>query len=153
MDNIYQKEDCFASWVTKVHLTFKNRLYQDIKQYNLTLLQRQILLVLFENHTMSQRQICEETISEASNMTATLKRMELNGYIYKVKHPEDKRASLIKPTQKALDIKEALIEIGNEENDSLFDGIDKNEKEIAIKVLKEIYKKSLQEEYENQLKV
>lgn len=151
MNKNTQNDDCFAHWIAKAHFTFKNRLSQDLKQYNLTVLQRQILLLLFENDSMTQRQICEETISEASNMTATLKRMEQNDYICKVKHPEDKRAVLIRPTKKAFELQEQLEEFGNND-EFLFDGIDEKDQETVVKVLKEIYKNSLQEQLENKLK-
>ncbi len=147
-----ETQECIAHWITKVHLKLKNSMAQKVKEYNLTVEQRTILLLLFENESMTQSQICKETSSEASNITVTLKRMEQNDYIKKAKHPKDKRTTLIYPTKKALDVEEELKQIGIDSLNYLLGDIDEGEHEIALKVLKEIYKKVLLEEVDPLLK-
>ncbi|RXJ77092.1 hypothetical protein CRV03_07455 [Arcobacter sp. F155] len=151
MKNNIEDKDCIANWISKVHLKSKNNFTQKIKKYNLTVEQRVILLLLFENKSMTQSEICKETVSESSNVTVTLKRMEQNGYIIKSKHPKDKRTTLIHPTQKAYDIEFELKQIGVESLDYILEDVSKEDHDIAIKVLKEIYKKILKQEFEELL--
>ena len=151
MEKINETKDCIAHWITKVHLKLKNSMSQKVKQFNLTVEQRTILLLLFENDPMTQSEICKETSSEASNITMTLKRMKENGYIEKSKHPTDKRTTLISPTKKAYEIEDELTQIGEDGLNYLLNDISEEEHEIALKVMKEIYKKVLKEEFDNLL--
>jgi len=151
MENNLEMKECIAHWITKVHLKLKNSMTQKVKQYNLTVEQRTILLLLFEKESMTQSEICKETSSEASNITMTIKRMAENGFIKKTKHPTDKRTTLIFPTTKAYAIEEKLKKMGEDSLDYLLSEISQEEHDIALKVMKELYKKTLQEEFENLL--
>lgn len=149
MEKINETKECIAHWITKSHLKLKNSMTQKIKQYNLTVEQRTILLLLFENESMTQSEICKETSSEASNITMTLKRMKDNEYIKKSKHPTDKRTTLISPTKKAYDLEEELKKVGEDSLNYLLSDISQEEHDIALKVMKEIYQKILKEEFDN----
>lgn len=146
-----ENKDCISLWISKAHLKLKNSLAQKLRKYNLTVEQRLILMYLYENESMTQREICKETLSEASNVTVTLKRMEQNGFIVKSKHPNDKRTTLISVTQKARDIEEEMQELGDDNLDTLLKDVDDKEKEIAVKVMKQIYQKALKEEFDSLL--
>lgn len=146
MKNSIEDKECIANWISKLHLKSKGDLSQELRKYNLTVEQRQILLLLIENKSMTQSQICKETLSEPSNVTVTLKRMEQNDYISKSKHPKDKRTTLVYPTQKALDIEIDLKQIGVDSLDYLLEDVSQEEHDIAIKVMKQMYKKLLLKE-------
>ena len=124
---------------------------QKLKKFNLTVEQRQILLLLYSHESMTQSEICKETLSESSNVTVTLKRMEQNGYILKAKHPKDKRTTLIYPTQQAMDIEYDLKKVGVDSLDYLLEDVTQEEHDIAVEVIKKMYKKALQEELESMM--
>lgn len=140
MDKKIEEKDCLAKWITKTHLKLRANLNQKIKKYNLTVEQRQILLLLFKNSSMTQREICKETLAEPSNINVTLKRMEQNNYILKQKHPKDKRTTIICPSKKALELKNEIINIGKNNLEIFLSDIEE-EKEITIEVLKKVFKK------------
>ncbi len=150
LENLETK-DCIAHWVSKVHIKLKQSMANKVKEYNLTVEQRTILLLLFDNESMTQAQICKETDSEASNITVTLKRMEQNGFISKAKHPTDKRTTIITATKKAQNLKEDLQQMGLNSLEYLLKDISEDEHDIALNVMKTIYKKALQEELEAKL--
>ena len=141
--------DCLAHWITKTQVKLRNSLTQKIKQYNITVEQRQILLLLYQHSSMTQSEICKETLSEASNITVTLRRMEQNDLIVKSKHPKDKRTTLISLTDKALKLEQEMKDVGKNNLQYLLEDVSPKEHEIALKVLKKIYKKALQEEFDS----
>jgi len=149
MKNSIENKDCIANWIGKAHLKLRGSMSQKLKKYNLTVEQRQILLLLYGYESMTQSEICKETLSESSNVTVTLKRMEQNGYIKKAKHPKDKRTTLIYPTQQALDIEYDLKKVGVDSLDYLLEDVSQEEHDIAVEVIKKMYKKALQEEMES----
>lgn len=151
MKNSIESKDCIANWISKAHLKLRGSLSQKLKKYSLTVEQRQILLLLYENKSMTQSEICKETSSEPSNITVTLKRMEQNDYVLKSKHPSDKRTTLIHPTKKAFEIELELKQIGVDSLDYLLEEVSEKEHDIALKVIKQMYKKALEEEFDSLL--
>lgn len=151
-----QKENekvCIAFLLAKVNLKLRNSLNQKLRKYDLTIEQRQILLKLFTYGAMSQRELCEKTLTEPSNITMTLKRMEQRGYIQKVKHPKDKRAHLIEATPKAFKLKAKLEQLGDSNTTKLLDGIDQTKIDTAVEVLQSMYKSALEEEIKSNIKL
>ncbi|WP_164072454.1 MarR family winged helix-turn-helix transcriptional regulator [Poseidonibacter lekithochrous] len=151
MKNSIENKDCIANWISKAHSKLRTSMSQKLKQYNLTVEQRQILLLLYGFKSMTQSEICKETLSESSNITVTLKRMEQNDYILKAKHPKDKRTTLIYPTQKAMDIEKDLKEVGVNSLDYFLEDVTEEEHDIAVSVIKKMYKKALEEELESMM--
>jgi len=143
---------CFGFWITRVYNKLRNSLSHKLKKYDLTIEQRQILLVLYQFGAMSQRELCEKTFSEPSNITVTLNRMKQRDLISKLKHPNDNRALLITPTKKALKLKKELQNIGSDNTLSLLEGIEPQKQQIAIEVLQQMYQKSLENEITATLK-
>ncbi|MDC0933805.1 MarR family winged helix-turn-helix transcriptional regulator, partial [Arcobacteraceae bacterium] len=119
--------------------------------YDITAEQRQIILILNAYGSMSQRRLCELSMSEPSNLTITLKRMGKNDYIKKIKDPKDKRASLIEATQKACSLNDVLKEAGNIYKDTALKGIDQKKVDIAREVLEQMHENILKEEHQNLL--
>lgn len=154
MDSMNNNENiCIAFLIAKLSLKLRNRLNKKLNTYGMTIEQRLIILKLIKHGAMSQRELCEKTLTEASNLTITLKRMEQKGYIRKVKHPVDKRALLIEATPKACSLEKELKEIGRVNTKSLLLGIDEQKINIVKEVLQEMYSKALQEEYDEALKM
>ncbi|WP_108063303.1 MarR family winged helix-turn-helix transcriptional regulator [Poseidonibacter lekithochrous] len=151
MKNSIENKDCIANWISKAHSKLRTSMSQKLKQYNLTVEQRQILLLLYGFKSMTQSEICKETLSESSNITVTLKRMEQNDYILKAKHPKDKRTTLIYPTQKAMNIEKDLKEVGVNSLDYFLEDVTEEEHDIAVSVIKKMYKKALEEELESMM--
>ncbi|RBQ29643.1 hypothetical protein CRU91_03325 [Aliarcobacter vitoriensis] len=147
MKNNLEIQDCIIDSVSNVYLRFKKNMTQKLKKYNLTFEQSQILKLLFDNQAMSQSEICKKTSSDASNITMILKRMNENGYIEKSQHPKDKRTTIISASQKAFDLKDELDRISDHNLCCSLDNISKEEYQIALKVIREMNRQLLQEEF------
>ncbi|WP_404319666.1 MarR family winged helix-turn-helix transcriptional regulator [Malaciobacter canalis] len=145
-EQITDEKTCLAFLISKVQLKLRHRLNQKLRKYDITLEQRQIILKLFTYGAMSQRELCEKTLTESSNINMTLKRMEQRGYIRKIKHPKDKRASLIEATPKALELREELVQLGQDNLGQLLEGIDQKKIDNTFEVLQQMYKNALEEE-------
>lgn len=152
-EQITDEKTCLAFLISKVQLKLRHRLNQKLRKYDITLEQRQIILKLFTYGAMSQRELCEKTLTEPSNINMTLKRMEQRGYIRKIKHPKDKRASLIEATPKALELREELVQAGQDNLGQLLEGIDQEKIDNTFEVLQQMYKNALEEELNNSLKL
>ncbi len=152
-EQITDEKACLAFLISKVQLKLRHRLNQKLRKYDITLEQRQIILKLFTYGAMSQRELCEKTLTEPSNINMTLKRMEQRGYIRKIKHPKDKRASLIEATPKALELREELVQVGQDNLGQLLEGIDQEKIDNTFEVLQQMYKNALEEELNNSLKL
>lgn len=152
-EQIPEEKACLAFLISKVQLKLRHRLNQKLRKYDITLEQRQIILKLFAYGAMSQRELCEKTLMEPSNINMTLKRMEQRGYIRKIKHPTDKRASLIEVTSKALELKDDLAQLGKDNVKQLLEGVEQEKIDNAFEVLQIMYKNALEEELNNSLKL
>ncbi|WP_044417771.1 MarR family winged helix-turn-helix transcriptional regulator [Halarcobacter anaerophilus] len=144
---------CLGFLIARVHSKLRQRLNQKLRKYEITIEQRQIILKLFTYGAMSQRELCEKTLTEPSNLTMTLKRMEQKGYIRKIKHPKDKRALLIEATPKAFELKKELAQVGQNNIEQLLEGVEQEKIDTTFEVLQEIYKKALEEDINNSLKI
>lgn len=152
MNEKKENKQCIAFLIGKVGQKLRNKLNHSLKKYDLTAEQRQIILVLLTYGSMSQRKLCEITMSEPSNLNITIKRMEKNDYIKKVRDPKDKRASLIEVTQKACNLKDILKESGTMYKAPALKGINQEKINIAIEVLQQMHENILEEEHKELIK-
>ncbi len=58
----------FRFLIARVHSKLRQRLNQKLRKYEITIEQRQIILKLFTYGAMSQRELCEKTLTEPSNL-------------------------------------------------------------------------------------
>jgi len=125
-------------WVSKLKNKMKRNMSEHLKVYDLTPEQRSILIILFDDGAMSQREIAELKSMEPSNLTVTLRRLNDKGYLTKNNHPTDTRAYLIELTQKAKEICPQLKNLGVQSNGELLKDISSNELKITLATIKKM---------------
>jgi len=104
-------DNSIGYWIAKLKNKMKRQMSDNLKVYDLTPEQRSILIILFDEGAMSQREIGELKSMEPSNLTVTLRRLVDKDYITKSKHPTDTRAYLVELTEKAKKICPQLKEL------------------------------------------
>jgi len=76
------------------------------------------LLALYEEESLTQRELCERVQIEQSTMAYTLQRMERDGLIRRVTDPTDGRRARITLTPRARALRENLTLAAREVNDA-----------------------------------
>ncbi|PYB70214.1 MarR family winged helix-turn-helix transcriptional regulator [Rhizobium wuzhouense] len=89
-----------------------------------------VLLELWEEEGLTQRQLLDRVEVEQATIANTLARMERDGLIERRVHPRDKRAQQIFLTEKARAMREEALALACEAEDAVFSGFRRFEKEL-----------------------
>lgn len=95
-----------------------------------------ILLELWSEEGLTQKQLLERVDVEQATMANTLARMERDGLIERKPHPKDKRAQLVYLTDKARSMKDEALTAAAEADQSLFQGFRRFEKELMLEYIR-----------------
>lgn len=109
-----------------------------LSEYNLTPEQAVALTYLFKKDGINQLQLGEMIQKDRTTISGILNKLETSRYIRKEVDPSDKRSSLIYVTEKALKIKDAMLEQAVEVNKFLSKDLTDQEREWLIAVLRKI---------------
>ncbi|WP_338449467.1 MarR family transcriptional regulator [Niallia oryzisoli] len=109
-----------------------------LSEYSLTPEQAVALTYLFKKDGINQLQLGEMIQKDRTTISGIVNKLEASGYIRKGVNPSDKRSSLIYITEKALAIKEAMLEQAVEVNRFLTKDLTDQERECLITALKKI---------------
>jgi DNA-binding MarR family transcriptional regulator len=89
-----------------------------------------VLLELWDEEGLTQRQLLDRVDVEQATMANTLARMERDSLIERRVHPSDKRAQQIFLTDKARAMREDALAVAQEAEDAVFSGFRRFEKEL-----------------------
>lgn len=104
---LLEEQLCFSTYTLSKQFT---KLYRPVLEpYSLTYTQYVALLVLWEKSDLSVQSLGTRLGLDSGTLTPMLKRMELNGFITRNRHPEDERKVILATTQKADDLKDELL--------------------------------------------
>lgn len=109
-----------------------------LKEYGLNGIHHTYIINICHHPGVSQEELAQMIFVNKSNVTRQLAYLEKEGFIYRQPSREDKRKSLVYPTQKAQDILPLIQNMLREWNEKLLVDIPENEQEIVLKALKKI---------------
>jgi DNA-binding MarR family transcriptional regulator len=95
-----------------------------------------ILVELWEEDGLTQKQLLERVDVEQATMANTLSRMQRDGLIERKPHPTDRRAQLVFLTPKGLEIKDGAIAAVRATDDALLAGLKRFEKELLLEFIR-----------------
>jgi DNA-binding MarR family transcriptional regulator len=95
-----------------------------------------ILIELWNEDGLTQRQLLDRVDIEQATLANTLARMERDGLVMRKPHPNDRRAQIIELTAKARDLAPHAIEAAREADDLLFSGFRQFEKELMLEYMR-----------------
>ncbi|WP_113486580.1 MarR family transcriptional regulator [Rhizobium cremeum] len=95
-----------------------------------------ILLELWNEEGLTQRQLLDRVDVEQATMANTLARMERDGLIERRPHPQDRRAQLIFLTDKARGLRKEALDAASEADEALFVGFRRFEKELMLEYIR-----------------
>ena len=111
--------------------------------HGITPAQYGVLNCLWKHGCLSPKQIGEILHLEASSVSGILERMQKNDLIERNIDPDNRRAILVLPTQKALDLQAPVEAIVTEMNQLVLESFTEEEKELIIRALTIISERSL----------
>ncbi|WP_438753313.1 MarR family winged helix-turn-helix transcriptional regulator [Pararhizobium sp. O133] len=95
-----------------------------------------ILLELWTEEGLTQKQLLDRMDIEQATMANTLARMERDGLIVRRKHPTDKRAQQIFLTDRAKQMETEAKEAASAADQSLFSGFRRFERELLLEYMR-----------------
>ncbi len=110
-------------------------LNEELKSHGVAPGQFPVLLCLWEQDGLTQRELYERVKIEQATMSNTLKRMERDCLIYREPDPADRRAMRIHLTGMAKELEGKLTKGAKSVHKKAFDGIKKKERKHLMEML------------------
>ncbi len=114
---------------------FASALYRRIGAHGVNTGQFPVLLALWEQDGVTQASLVEKLAVEQPTMAGTLKRMERDGLIKRVRDPGDARQSHVHLTRRGRALEEALVSSARETNDVALAGLTAAESSQFVKLV------------------
>lgn len=103
---------CFSLYSVANTLT---RQYRPLlKDFDLTYPQFIVLLALYEEDDISLKELSEKTLFDSGTLTPLVQKLEAKEFLKRVSIKEDERVKKVILTDKALEIKEKVIDLPNQ---------------------------------------
>lgn len=112
----FEKEDSAGYLTNHMARLFAKGLQDRIAPLGIVIGQFPILLGLWEQDGITQRELLAKLDIEQATLANTLARMERDGLIKRTRHPSDARAQTISLTKRALDIRDKAYGAAEEQN-------------------------------------
>ncbi len=98
-------DEAMKTWmqIVRVFNKYSNEEIQYFNEHDLTMNQFKVLEVLYHRGDLNISSITKLTMSTPGNITVVVKNLKRDGWISSICDPEDKRASILSITQKAVD--------------------------------------------------
>ncbi|MCQ2969224.1 MAG: MarR family transcriptional regulator [Clostridium sp.] len=127
-----------AKYISIIHRTGASFLSKEFSKFNIGSGQYMYLINLYRNDGLSQEELTEILNIDKGTTAKSIKKLEAEGLVVKIKDKNDKRINRIYLTPKALEIKdEFLLSINLWEN-MLTSNLSNIEKEQTLLLLKKI---------------
>ena len=114
---------------------FANALHERIRPLGLAPAQFMTLLELWEEDGRTQKDLVRRLDIEQATMANTLKRMERDGLIIRQENPKDRRAQLIRLTEKARALQDDVTAAANAVNAIALGGLSEDERRVFIRMM------------------
>ncbi|PJZ43745.1 MarR family winged helix-turn-helix transcriptional regulator [Leptospira brenneri] len=105
---MFHLDDQIGFNVNRVALLFRRELIRCLREFHLTPEQWQVLAMLWQKGTLSQKQIIDLTLQDAPSASKMISRMEKAGLIKIELSKLDKRSTLISPSSEGKSLEKVL---------------------------------------------
>lgn len=95
-----------------------------------------VLLELWAEDGLTQKQLLDRVGIEQATMANTLSRMQRDGLVERRPHPSDRRAQLVFLTDRAKSLEEKAVSAAREADDALFKGFRRFERELLLEYMR-----------------
>lgn len=134
----FDNKDSLGRWISLVSRHCHSYIAKNLKAHNLGCGQYAFLLTLYNNNGISQDTLSELLSIDKGTTAKAVKKLQDEGYILREVDSVDRRAYKLYTTEKALQVKPYILEVLSNCNDILSIDFTKEEKELALKLLKKM---------------
>ena len=131
--------DCTFFFLAKAHQKAHGLLKKRLVPYGLTNMQHLILEGIWYQEGSTAAELGKVLILDKATLSGILDRLEDGGWIEKRQDEKDKRIFHLFPSDKANNLKEELIEVRRNGNDSLLENFSMEEKIIFKRLLRTLF--------------
>ncbi len=136
----FSVDNCLGFIANRLVKAFLKLLDHKLEDFNLTGAQFCVLTKLFEEEGLTQTQLAQRLYIESPTLVRTLDRLEEAGLIERRRVPSDRRAFHIFLTSKGHDLKDILMQKGNEVHEIAVRGLGENEIELLKDLLYQLWR-------------
>ncbi len=97
-----------------------------------------VLLELWQEDSLTQRELLDRLEVEQATLANTLSRMERDGLIHRSPHPNDRRAQIIRLTELGRNLEAEALEAASAADADLFSGFKRFERELMVEYMRMI---------------
>jgi len=134
----FKKDESAGYLANHMARLFANALHERIRPLGLAPAQFMTLLELWAEDGLTQKDLVRRLDIEQATMANTLKRMERDGLIEKQENPKDRRAQLIRLTDKARRLQNEATAAANEVNGIALSGLSEDERRVFISTMSRV---------------
>ncbi len=106
--------DCIYFLTTRLSRELKKVFDKKLEKYQLTSAMWCVLMAVFENESLTQKELSDILCIETPTVTKIIDNLEKKGLIIRAPYEGDRRAYRIKSTDKAKEIKDDIFNVGND---------------------------------------
>ena len=127
-----------GKYISIIHRTGSSFLSKEFSKFNIGSGQYMYLIHLYKNDGLSQEELTEILNIDKGTTAKSIKKLETEGFVMRVKDKNDKRINRVYLTPKALEIKDEFLSFINAWENTLTSNLSYAEKEQALTLLKKI---------------
>ena len=127
-----------GKYISIIHRTGSYFLSKEFSKFNIGSGQYMYLIHLYKNDGLSQEELTEILNIDKGTTAKSIKKLETEGFVMRVKDKNDKRINRVYLTPKALEIKDEFLSSINAWENTLTSNLSYAEKEQALTLLKKI---------------
>ena len=127
-----------GKYISIIHRTGSSFLSKEFSKFNIGSGQYMYLIHLYKNDGLSQEELTEILNIDKGTTAKSIKKLETEGFVMRVKDKNDKRINRVYLTHKALEIKDEFLSSINAWENTLTSNLSYAEKEQALTLLKKI---------------
>ena len=129
-----------AKYISQIHRKSRVFMNREVSKYDIKSGQLMFLLDLYMQDGKNQEEISKKLEIDKGATTRTLKNLEEQGLITRVKDNHDKRTNRIYLTEKSKDVKEDVFNLIDQLRNEVSKSLTDEEEEILIDLLEKICK-------------
>ena len=127
-----------GKYISIIHRTGSSFLSKEFSKFNIGSGQYMYLIHLYKNDGLSQEELTEILNIDKGTTAKSIKKLETEGFVMRVKDKNDKRINRVYLTPKALEIKDEFLSSINAWENTLTSNLSYAEKEQSLTLLKKI---------------
>lgn len=141
----FNRMDSAAYLAGQLAKAFSRSLHQRAAALGFSPGQLPVLLELWAEDGLTQKQLLDRVGIEQATMANTLARMQRDGLVDRRPHPRDRRAQQVFLTEKARAMEEIAVRAAREADDAMFAGFRRFERELLLEYMRMIIQNTRKE--------